>query len=181
MIEAVVLACLALAVLWWLAGRGAQLKKIFSDAHLIEIAERMGQAKAAAERDDGPALPDDPRVQITSARIVLFYTISRDRDVYSHHYSLKDQYGITADAVGATLTLYVGRILGVAPEALMLQRSDHHVYHAEFTLTEEQQGEFVRRMLPIPSAAEARAVFQECLAARSRVTFEPFSVAGTTL
>ena len=185
MIEAVLLTCLALAFAWWLVGRGGQLKKIFSDAHLIEIAERLGPVKAAAEvaaeEEDGVVQPDDPRVLRTSAQIVIFYTISRDGDVYSHHYSLKDQYGITADAVGATLTLYVGRLLGVAPEALTLQRSDMHVYHAEFALTEEQHRELTRRPVLVPSAVEAKALFQECLAARSRVTFVPFSVPDGTL
>ncbi len=180
MIEAAVVVCVvaALLLLWWLP-RGSQLKKIFSEAHLIEIAERLGPvtrsaAGKAEETEEDFAPESDPRVIITSAKIVVFYTISREGHSFSHHYSLKDQYGITAHAVGATLILYIARMLGIAPDALTLQRSEQHVYHAAFELSEEQQRAFINRPIPVPTPEEASAIFQECLTERDRVVFRPF-------
>jgi hypothetical protein len=158
-------------VLLVLLPRSAQLKKIFSNDHLIEIAEQMEVGKPLAVSladvaEEKFALEDDPRTFVTSAGIVIYYTISRNENLYLHHFSLTDQYGITAHAVGATLVVYIGLLLNIPPDILTVERSEQQVFHASFDLTEAEQAMFVASPLQTPTLAKVRAMLEECREAR---------------
>ena len=158
-------------LLLWLRPRSRQLKTIFSETHLIEIAEQMEAIKPLAVRladvgEEPFALEDDPRAFVTRGGIVVYYTITRDGDSYRHHYSLKDQYGITGAAVGATLVVYIAQLLGAAPETLTIERSEQQVYHAAFDLSASDQQVFNGAALRVPTAREARALLEACREAR---------------
>ncbi|MES2462967.1 MAG: hypothetical protein V4671_20475 [Armatimonadota bacterium] len=174
----VLVLCLIAAFFFYLVGpRSAQLKQIFSDAHLIEIAEQLEAVKPLAvhlaEVSEAPfALEDDPRAFMTGAGIVLYYTISHDDGLYFHHFSLKDSYGITPHAVGATLVVYVARLFSVSPEILTVERSQQQVFHVSFKLSGEEQKAFARTPLHVPSARAARTLFNECLEIRQNLVIQ---------
>lgn len=162
-------------VLLWLRPRTRQLKQIFSENHLIEIAEQMEAIKPLAVRlsemgEASFALEDDPCAFVTSGGIVAYYTVFRDGDSYYHHYSLKDRYGITAHAVGATLVVYIARLLGIPPERLTVERSEQQVYHVSFELGAEAQQAFVAAALRVPTAPEARTMLEACRDERRLLT-----------
>jgi thiamine pyrophosphate-dependent acetolactate synthase large subunit-like protein len=119
------------------------------------------------------ALEDDPRAFVTRAGIVIYYTISRNDNLYSHHFSLTDRYGITAHAVGATLVVYIGLLLNIPPDILTVERSEQQVFHASFDLTEAEQAMFVASPLQTPTLAKVRAMLEECREARHTLVVHP--------
>jgi hypothetical protein len=169
----IVLGIIVTLFLLWRIPRNAQLHKIFSDEHLIEIAEQFETIKPLAINlsdidEERFALEDDPRAFITSGEISMYYTIHKDREsnLFYHHFSLKDQYGVTVHGVGATLVLYIARLLNIAPDILTIERSPQHVFHVSFELTQEQERVFEESSLRVPTPTEARRLFRECLEAR---------------
>ncbi len=94
------------AILLWLFSRGGFYKRVFADEHFLEVARALPRVKAAAvggvyEADEPMESPENnPRVLVTSAGLILAYTVRREDDRYVHHYSVSAGGGVTAHSLG---------------------------------------------------------------------------------
>lgn len=166
-----------LGLVLYVLGRSPHYTKMFSDEHVVEFAEAVARLKSVAleriEEFDKPRLPDpnDPRRFRTSGGIFLLYTITREGGNYLHHYSLRDDQGYTAQAVGRTFAILAAMVLGVDPMTIRIERSENAVFHAEFTLDEAGQCAFTDRPPLTVTKEQARRLQDEAIKAHRHVSF----------
>lgn len=165
---------LALAFVW-LAFRNNVYRRVFSDEHFVEVANRIVRVAAAAfanplSADGGtPASPDDPRVLVSSAGLMLAYTVHPREGRIVHHWSVSLSGGYTAHAVGRTFVLLTARLIGVPYERLALGIGRSTVHHAEVDLSEAEHAALRERSVPEVSAADVDALRKELIDVADRL------------
>jgi hypothetical protein len=167
-----------LIVLWFIGGFGVY-RRVFADAHFQEIAARLPSVKQAAlerlvvSQEDAMRPMEDPRVLLTSVGLAMIYTIGPDGGVYRHHLSVSfPARGYTAHAVGETFVLFVAWLLGIASDRLFLGISQTTVHHAEFVLTEQEQGAFAERAVEAPSTERIAAFRADWITVRKQLLWQ---------
>ena len=167
--EWVCIGTLVTGVVAWVVSRTRALGRIFSDYHLLEVAEGLAELKRAALSRTAMETPnaDDPRLLQTDAGLALFYTVTlNESGDYVHHGSVSVVGGHTTGAVGQTFCLLWARLLGFPYERLTLSFSDSGVHHAVVILTEAEQSEFVNAPVEIPTPTQIRVLYGEIQTAR---------------
>jgi hypothetical protein len=170
------------ALIGWILSRGGLYRRLFADAHFVEVARGVDRLKdAALERvivsdEDEVASPADRRTLVTSAGLALLYTVRAVEGRFVHHYSVSVAGRYTAHAVGETFTLFVAKLLGLPFEALALGVGRSTVHHAEFRLSAGEQAEFAARPVPVVSAAEVAVFRSEWVEASKRLRWERLEV-----
>ena len=165
----------AAVVLLWLLSRGGFYKRVFADEHFLEVARALPRVKAAAvggvyETDEPMESPENnPRVLVTSAGLVLAYTVRCDGDRYVHHYSVSAAGGVTAHSLGEPYVLFVAKLLGVPYDALNLGVGRSTVHHAEFYTDEAGLAEFAARPVAEMSATDVTSFRREWIAVREKL------------
>jgi hypothetical protein len=171
------------ALVAWIALRGAKYRRIFADRHFVEVAQGVARIRSAAlsrvivSDDDVVRSPNDPRALVTSAGLALLYTIRRAENQFVHHYSVSLAGGYTAHAVGETFVLFVAKLFGVPFETLALGVGRSTVHHAEFELPQTEQAAFAGRQVLKVSPAEIAAFREEWIEARERLRWERLDAA----
>jgi hypothetical protein len=155
----------------WIVGRCRENAAIFSDENLLEIGQQIQAMKHAAiakvgtpeapisespdEMGKGPTItrPEellelvktDRRCVLTSAGLVMFYSVSlTDDGRYSHHASVSVRGGPTTVAVGLRFLLLWARLVHSPRDRLQLHFGESGVHHAMFELSEQEHQEFSR-------------------------------------
>jgi hypothetical protein len=180
----VVIAGLAILVVaycvWaWIRSRGSLYRKLFAEAHLLEVAEKIGALKQTALSNIGientqkiQSPNDDPRWFRTQAGLALFYTINNDSPgKYVHYASVSVSGTYTAHAVGETFILLWARLLGVGYERLALGVSRTTVHHAQFVLEEAEQMDFAGRSVEPLTGEGLRALLNERSTVREKLAW----------
>lgn len=168
----------------WVFLRGNVYRRLFADEHFLEAARGVARVKIGAmenpvsEDAEVPSPEEDPRVLMTSAGLVLFYTVRRVDERFVHHYSVSVAGGYTAHAVGETFVLLTARALGIAYDRLALGVGASTVHHAEFELSEDENESFRARPVPEMSAADVDAFRKEWLEVRDRLHWQHERNAG---
>lgn len=163
------------SLITWIVYRSATYRRIFADAHFVEVAQGIVRLKAAAlsrvivSDEDEVRSPTDLRTLITSAGLVLVYTIRRMDNMFVHHCSISLAGGYTAHAVGESFTLFVAKLLGVPFEQLALGVGRSTVHHAEFHLSEGAEATFAARSVPEVSPAVIKAFRNEWIEVSKRL------------
>lgn len=165
-----ILVIIALVILLFMMRRRAAYKKLFADAHFLEIAEGVQHLKAAAlarietVEKQKLAPPDnphnDPRILLTSQNLRVFYTVQQSEESFEHQFSLSIANGYTAIPVGETFSLYLALLLAFASQHFTIERSPHGIYHVEWQLTPGKQETFARTPVTIPQRAELPAIYE---------------------
>ncbi len=172
---------IALVILLFMMRRRAAYKRLFADAHFLEIAEGVRHLKAAAlarmEKSEQKSAPpdnpnNDPRVLITSQNLCVFYTISEGEESFDHHFSLGIAKGYTATPVGETFSLYLAHLLAFASQHFTIERSQNGIYHVEWQLTPETQETFARTPVKIPERAELPAIYERLEKWRGEISIQ---------
>ena len=131
-----VLALIVLAALV-IVPRMRMYGRLFGDEHFVEIARGLGRIKTAAlahvaSADEAPSSPaEDPRILVTTERLVVVYTVKqRDAD-FVHHCSVSVAGGVTAHAVGSTFLVFVVKVLRLPIAKMIFAFADTTVHHGE--------------------------------------------------
>lgn len=168
---------LVAALIAWIAARGAAYRRIFSDAHLAEVARGVGPLKSAAlgrliaSDEDQIASSTDPRLLLTSAGLALAYTVQPDQDGYVHHYSVSLGGEYTARAVGEAFVLFVAELLGVPFDTLALGVGQSTVHHAEFRLSAGEHEKYAEQPVREVAQHEMETLWRQCVERRNQVTW----------
>lgn len=155
-------------VIGLILSRGGVYRRVFAHEHLLEVARAVVGLKAAVlskiivGQENEVVSRDDPRVLMTSERLVVFYTIERFAgDRYVHHYSISLAGSYTAHAVGESYVLFVAKLLGIPAESLGLAVGKSTVHHAEFELSAAEQSQFASRPVRRMTSADVAAFLDE--------------------
>lgn len=136
----------------WLL-RGRLTRRLLAEDHLHAVARDLEGVKRAACRlllaspADFAPLPRDPRVLVTRAGLLLFYTVSRDGSSYCHHLSLSVVGGYLPRKAGAALIPFLGGLLGIPPDRLQRRILLSTIHDLQFVLDEKEHAEFQARAL----------------------------------
>jgi hypothetical protein len=155
-------------------------RKLFSDAHLLEIWNRMAQVKAAAlDAVDRPASSNGDglaRGQLahaqrftTTANLTLLYTIDQQGDRYHHHLSMSHRQ-LLAVAAATYFTALLGEILAVDVRQASLGVSPRMIFHLTFSLDKEQETQFAATPVVAPDPMRLPQVRQRVLEIRRELT-----------
>lgn len=179
--EYVVVGAIVLALLWHLV-RGRKYKRLFTFTHFLEVTSTVSAIKAAAlfhaDRSPGRSSPIpvvEPRRVVTSAGLVLCYTITPEGNSYNHHLSVSQDGRQTAYTVGDMFTWWVLHILGVDIRQCSLQISPSMVHFASWTFDREEHAEFSGRAVGEASEPELLEFNKEWLRSWRTVKWEHIS------
>jgi hypothetical protein len=147
-------------------------KRMFSDAHILEIWTKMlGTKTAALEGLTQPASASaslsgwlTDAMYTTAADIAFMYTIDQQQDLYVHHISMSYRRGVLAWGAARFMIALLGEILSVDVRTARIWRGTGTIYHVEFDLDGPQEGQFVTRSIVVPDSAmlpEIRRRLQE--------------------
>lgn len=171
-------AVVVLIALWFLT-RGGKYKKVFADEHFLEVAGRVPALKEAAlaqaERpaDVSSPLPvDDPRRVVTSAGLVVLYTIAPEGAGFEHHVSVSLDGAYTAHAVGDMFVWWILRLLGVDVRRCGLLISPRTVHFAIWIIDRAEHAEFSGRPVGVPAAAQVAEFRKEWVQSWQSVRWE---------
>lgn len=174
----VIVGLLVAAFVGWIAFRWYVYRRLFADRNFLEVATGVARLKVAAldkvivSHEDEVKSPADPRALVTSAGLVLIYTVWRVEDRFVHHYSVSVDGGITAHAIGETFVLFVAKLLGVPFEKLALGVGQTTVHHAQFDLSISEQTQFAEFPVPEVSKAGVKAFLTEGMEARKHLQWQ---------
>lgn len=160
-IVAVVLGFILLVVRQFIVA-GRRYRPVFAEAHYNEVAGLLAELrrKALDAMDEPQWGGPDPPYDVTSAGLILSYSINRDRDRYTHHLALSLAGHVTPHAVGDRFAFFIADRLGVPFDIVSLGASPATVHHMEFQLDEEQQQIAASRAIEPPSEAELEAILE---------------------
>jgi hypothetical protein len=170
-------------ILLWVLVRASKYKQVFADAHFLEVANELPELKARALAQADQPLDtsrwtpqDETRRLITSAGLVVVYTIAPDGDQYVHHLSVSLRGGYTAHAVGDMFIWWLLRLLGVDIQRCRLLISQRTVHYAIWQVDREEQAVFANCSVAEPSAADVAGFRQEWMRSEQSVRWERFTV-----
>jgi hypothetical protein len=169
----VILGLVGLALLWLVIRRVLFYRALFSDRHLHEVAAALPKLRRAALDGAANTEPqlDDPRAVLTSAGLVVLYTITRQPDKRSlHHLSVSLGGGFTPHGVGSYFQIFVLRGLGVDPHKVGFLISGTQSFHSEWSYSSSEQAAFAKK--DVPPIAAPRELWQECIALRPELDFK---------
>ena len=163
----------------WIRTRGSLYRKLFAEAHFLEVGQKIGVLKQTALSNIGiedaqkaRSPDDDPRWFRTEAGLAVFYTITnKSPGKYVHHASVSVAGTYTTHAVGERFILLWARLLGIGYERLALGVSKATVHHATFVLGEAEQIDFARRPVEPLTIEGLRAFYNEMSTAREKLTW----------
>jgi hypothetical protein len=142
-------------------------ERILSAPHLLELARGLDRLKTTAFEHPlaDPAASPDPEKHalVSSAGVVLCYTVRGEGSAHEHHLSLSYRGGPLAYGAAGTVIVFLARALGVAIDRIRLGRSDQGVYHAGFTLDSEAHEALRAAPVNVPAAEEVPAQLALCL------------------
>jgi hypothetical protein len=113
----------------------------------------------------------DPRVLISSAGLILAYTVRQVGQRFVHHYSVSVSGGYTARAAGETFVLLTAWLIGVPYERLSLSVGRSTVHHAAFELSHTENEALRAREVPPLSPADIAAFRKEWMSVRDRLSW----------
>lgn len=154
---------------------GRRYIKVYAPKHYREFAESLTKVTAAACVKIGEppahAPTDDPRGFVTSAGLLVFYTIAPENGGYRHHFSIS-MGPYTPRAVGGTFVIYLARLLAIDLQRLLIGVSQRKVFHAQCILSRDEQVDFKTRQIEIPSIEAAQQIHVECFQEYQGLTVE---------
>lgn len=133
---------------------GAKYRRIFAPAHVLEIGRAAchirSEALTRVESPDGAPAPDrnDPRSYRSSLGVTLFYSVTRRRDTFLHHFSLSYGVEYPASAVGHNLCSFLVRLYQWPADAVEARVSPNRVFHVALALTEVGMNSYSALELP---------------------------------
>jgi hypothetical protein len=157
--------------------RGRMVGRLFSDAHFIEIGQRMGGLKAAALAKVIPQEEDDlrngpgSRGMVTAAGLTIVYTVHQRGLELVHHCSVGVSGDITAHGVGEPFTALVMSLIGLPLSKATFHTGASTIHHANVVLDADEHAKVVRASVPEISAANVGAFRRAAQAARSEMTW----------
>lgn len=164
---------LGLLVVFWILQRFRAYAKIFAAPHLKEVADALpGLRRAALEGiDNTEPTVADARALITSAGLVILYTVRRDAESKQvvHHVSVSLGGGRTPHGVGAYFLIFVVKGLGAAVKSASYLISETQLFHAEWLLAEAEHAAFAAA--PAPAIAAPGALWAEAVELRRELHF----------
>jgi hypothetical protein len=160
--------CLVLGIYggagWWFA-----LRRMFDEAHFLEIAGALPELKAGALRlgDAEMAPPSDDRVFISRPQIVVIYTAVKRGAEVVHHVSVSRRGDRTANAIGSMFTRFVATQLGLPVARMRFEGKPGGTHHGEVVLSAAEHDAYVAA--PIPKVSpEGIASFRRAWLAQRR-------------
>lgn len=168
-----ILCIVGLAVLWLVLRRVWFYRAMFSQRHLGEVAAALAKLRHAALEGSTNLDPqvDDPRALLTSAGLVILYTIRKQPGAQAlHHVSVSLGGGYTPDAVGSYFLIFVLKGLGVDPQQVDYSISTARMFHAEWSLSSSLQKQFAKQQ--VPPITDTRALWKECVTLRPQLDFK---------
>jgi hypothetical protein len=157
--------------------RGRMYRRLFSDAHFIEIGERMVGLKAAALAKVIPQEDDDlrngpgSRGIVTAAGLAIVYTVHQRGLDYVHHCSVGVSGDITARGVGEPFTALVMSLIGLPLSKATFHVGASTIHHANVVLDSDEHEKVASTSVPEVSGANVNAFWRAALAARSEMTW----------
>jgi len=142
------LACFALM-------RGGKYGRLFSAIHLTELARTLVDLRreAATQTDESEA----PAHRVTSAGLVIAYSVT-DMAGRSHdHVSLSHMSGVLARIAAERVAALLARILSVEPRKVTVWQGDR-AHHIEFDVEEPARG---ARAIEPPTREAVAAIWRD--------------------
>lgn len=144
-------------------------RRLFSDEHVIELAQHLARAKTASlallERPyegDMKYREDAAREQgnafETSMHLAVYYTIDRNAADYRHQVSMSYTRGPLARAGVEHLSGIIGQLLSVDILKAQIFQSQGTVGHLIWLMNEDDEQRFAERTLMIPSLSAVKAI-----------------------
>jgi len=164
---------LVVAYPFWSTAR--YYRNLFSVKHYREVAlvlENLRNQAMLHPLVDGEVVfmeDDDPRKALTSRNLALAYTIRQEDGLYVHHLSVATvlRGGIPDSAAKIIVSFFAWR-LGLKP-AECTAFMGVNVFHLEFTISEENQVDFMGRSLILPKGIDLDTIRKEVLRIRSQI------------
>lgn len=179
------------AVLFLLFG-GRPWRRLFSDAHLIELAGTLDRVRAAAgtrveperasdiaDAEAAEAFRVDPRSATTSAGLRIHCSVTdpaTDTGFLDHHISFSHPDGLLAESGCRFLAAFALARCSLPPEAAAVRGSQNLVLHVMFSIAREQSAAFSAHALPVPAKADLPALRAQVGDAGHRLDFARFDV-----
>lgn len=163
------------AALSFVVARVRLYRRLLSDDHFLEIARAAPALKEAALQhaddtdDEKPFSPPDPRVLVTSARLLVFYSIRKRHGEVVHHVSVSILGGVTTGAVGMTFVVWLAMLVGLPLDRVRLEIARSTVHHGEATLTPSEQEAAAEARAPDVTEANVAGFRKSCLEMRSQL------------
>lgn len=152
---------------------GPSYRKMYAPEHMIELAQKLGLAKASAlanvlSEQDADA-PPDPTEQVrrgsafvTSVGLAVVYTVSRSEHNLQHHISLSYRGGPFARASATLLLTYLHGVLEFGDCACNLTQSETGIFHFVALMNEQQHEAFACHPVRIPEPSEIPEIIKAC-------------------
>jgi hypothetical protein len=133
-------------MIWWIIipsalfgffmlSRGKLYSNFFSEGHLDELAKLAKELhQESLQPTEASADPKQPPHRISSAGLLLVYTLRRTEPQYIAHLSLSYRGGWFASFAAGIFIAFLRRVLGLPVPCTLLGVSANGVYHAEWTL-----------------------------------------------
>jgi hypothetical protein len=153
---------------------------LFGEDHYMEFAQEVDRIKQAAlgqvetHLPSAPYGPDDPRVMHTSADMVVFYVIARDKNLFRHRFTVHLAGRFTPSFIGEMFSLYIITLLGEERERFRLSITLRSVFVGEIMLTSREQEMFAFREIAAPTRDSVRTTHTGLLLQCRRVRFNRF-------
>jgi hypothetical protein len=155
---------------------------IASAPHLRELAEKLARIKKEAVAGIGKPLCRPSPAQlpsgalVTSAGIVVHYSIVHDADHFVHELALTHRDGWINEFHARMLVAFIHRLLALGTTPLRLGQSDTGRYYMSFSLDPDEQESFADRPVAVPALDEMKQLSRQCQQQAEQIDFETFSV-----
>jgi hypothetical protein len=128
--------CLVAIIVFGVWSRTRMYGRLFSDRHHLELAcaavalKQAGLDRPIVTDSDGITSRSDPRCLLTSAGLVVVYTVSPEASGLLHQCSVSVAGDITARGVGERFVLLMAKLIGLPLDKLRVQIGSSTVHHA---------------------------------------------------
>ena len=146
---------LFLAFMMWRKMR--YYKRVFSDEHYFEVAEVLHELKELALKKVGSTYAGPVEGKVTSAGLIISYSIQMEDGQFEHHVALSTKGRRTLHGIAHRFIYYSIWVLGLPIEQLQMAASQTSVHHGKVTISAMEQEEFPGSPKKIPSVDELKA------------------------
>ncbi len=134
---------------------------LLTDEHFLEVAGAIPELKRAAFEEIGKPIEshDDPHATLTSAGLVLLYTVSLipDRNQLLNQISMSFRGAQLAWSFAGRITYMICYLLGIETKEIVIAHSRNGVAHFAFLVPDQKRTEFEQRDIVKLSADEMGA------------------------
>ena len=107
--------------------------------------------------DQLPSSFDDPRIFVSSAGLVIIYTVRKQKELFVHHCSVSVAGGYTAHAVGAAFLAFATKLVGLPWDKMSYEIGESTVHHGELVVGPEEHDVLEARSVPAASLENVKA------------------------